>query len=129
MAWGSLESSAQLSLTGTHQTVQRSAADWGVTLNPGELAQVVLTYDPQATPTEDCEVLISRTADGTLYESDANALRYVIPREDDPSILSVEVVGVYGFRVRARLIDPDGTAGGDDTATLDVDVRRDGVSV
>jgi len=133
MAWGSLLSSTQLSLGASYSTVQRSAVDWEVTLNPGELAQVVLDYNPQATPTENCDVIISRTADGTLYESDGEAIRYIIEGDnaetDDPAIRTIEVVGCYGFKVRARLRDTDDTAGGTDTATLDVDIRLDGVSV
>lgn len=131
MAWGSLESSSQLSLSGSWQTVQRSAADWEVTLNPGELAVVTLEYNPQATPTEYLHVIISRTADGTLYESDNVApIRYVIQNDDDPGVLEVEVAGCYGFKIRAALFDTDGTAGGDDTgSTLDVDIRKDGVSI
>lgn len=78
MAWGSLESATQLSLSGTYATVQRSAADWEVTLNPGEIAQVMLDFNPQSTPTENCDIIISRTADGTTYESDGEALRYII---------------------------------------------------
>ncbi len=134
MAWGSLESSTQLSLTGSYQTVQRSAADWEVTLNPGELAQVVFDFNPEATPTENCDIIIQRTADGTLYESDGEALREIIEYDnsesDDPAVRSVTIAGVYGFRVRARLRDTDDTAGGDDSgSTLDVDVRKDGVSL
>lgn len=134
MAWGTLLSSTQLTLNGSYQTVQRSAADWEVTLNPGELAQVVLDFNPQATPTENCDIIISRTADGTTYESDGEALRYIIEavnaESDDPAIRSVEIVGCYGFKVRARVRDTDDTVGGDDTtSTLDVDIRLDGVSI
>lgn len=134
MAWGTLLSSTQLALTGTYQTVQRSAADWELTLNPGELAQVVFDYNPESTPTENCDIIISRTADGTLYESDGEALRYILSyanaESDDPVVRSIELVGVYGFKVRARLRDTDDTAGGDDTgSTLDIDVKLDGVSV
>lgn len=134
MAWGSLESATQLSLSGTYATVQRSAADWEVTLNPGEIAQVMLDFNPQATPTENCDVIISRTADGTTYESDGEALRYIIEaanrESDDPAIRSITIAGVYGFKIRARVRDTDDTAGGDDTgSTLDVDIRKDGVSI
>jgi len=78
MAWGTAEDSTQLTLTGTYQTVQRSAADWEVTLNPGEIAQVMLDFNPQATPTENGDIIIARTADGVTYESDGEALRYIV---------------------------------------------------
>lgn len=134
MAWGSLLSSTQLTLTSSYQTVQKDAADWEITLNPGEVAQVILDFNPEVTPTENCDVIISVTADGTLYESDGEAERRIIEysnREaDDPAIRSIEMVGVYGFKIRARTRDTDDTVGGDDSASsLDVDVRLDGVSI
>jgi len=131
MAWGSLGSSDSLTLSGSWQTVQQSSSDWEITLNPGEMAQVVLDYNPQSTPTEYCHVIIARTADGTLYESeDVAPMEYVIANDDDPGVLSVEVAGCYGFIVRAALFDTDGTAGGSDTgSTLNVDVRLNGVSL
>lgn len=134
MAWGPSLSSTQLSLTASYQTVQRSAADWEITLNPGEIAQVVFDFNPQATPTENCDIVIQLTPDGTLYESDGEAQREIIEYDnsenDDPAIRSVTIAGVYGFRIRARLRDPDDTAGGDDTSsTLDVDIRLDGVDI
>lgn len=131
MAWGTLLSSTQFALSGSWATVQKDAADWEVTLNPGELAQVVLDYNPQATPTEYCHVVISRTADGTLYETDNVApMHYIIRNTDDPGVLAIPVHGCYGFKIRAALFDTDGTAGGTDTgSTLDVDVRLDGVSI
>ena len=113
MAWGTLESSTQLTLGSAYATVQRSAADWEVTLNPGEIAQVMLDFNPQATPTENCDIIISRTADGTTYESDGEALRYIIEasnrESDDPAIRSITIAGVYGFKVRARVRDTDDT--------------------
>jgi len=133
MAWASLLSSTQLTLTGSYATVQKDAADWEVTLNPGEMAQVVLDFNPETTPTEDADIIIAKTADGTLYESDGEAERHIIEYDnvesDDPAVRSISVSGCYGFKVRARVRDPDDTAGGDDVAsTLDVDVRLDGVS-
>ena len=134
MAWGTIESSTQLSLTGSYQTLQRSAADWEITLNPGEIAQVMLDYNPEATPSENCDIIIQKTADGTLYESDGEAERHIIEYSnsegDDPAVRSVTIAGVYGFRIRARLRTPADAAGGSDSgSTLDVDVRKDGVSI
>lgn len=134
MAWGSLLSSTQLTLGASYSTVQRSAADWEITLNPGEIAQVVFDFNPQASATENCDIIIPLTADGTLYESDGEAQREIIefdnPESDDPAVKSVTIAGVYGFKVRARVRDTDDTAGGTDTtSTLDVDIRVDGVSI
>lgn len=134
MAWGSLLSSTQLALTSSYQTVQRSAADWEITLNPGEIAQVFFDYNPEATPSEDCDIIIQLTADGSLYESNGEAQRHIIEysnvESDDPAIRSVTIAGVYGFKISARLRDTDDTVGGDDTgSTLDVDIRLDGVSI
>lgn len=134
MAWGSLLSATQLSLSGSYQTVQRSAADWEITLNPGESAVVTLNYSRDATtPTEDCQVLIQRTADGTTYEGDELAPMVWLDEDDadgsNDVILTITVSHVWGFRIRARLRDDDDTAGGDDTATLDVDIVKNGISV
>lgn len=136
MAWGSLLSATQHDLDGAsaYETIQRSAADWEITLNPGELAQVVITYTAEATPTEDLDVIIPKTADGTTYESDGEAERHILllanSEADDPVIRSVTVVGVYGFQVRVRLRDTDDSAGGDDVGSFaDVDIRVDGVSI
>ena len=134
MAWGTAESSTQLTLTGSYQTVQRSAADWEITLNPGELAQVLFEFNPQASATENCDIVIQRTFDGTTYETDGEGLRYVIEHanreSEDPARRAIEIVGVYGFQVRARVRDTDDTAGGTDTtSTLDVDIRKDGVNI
>jgi hypothetical protein len=53
MAWGSVTTSAHMNLSGTFQTVQASAVDLKVELNPGERAHVQLAYEPQdSTPTE-----------------------------------------------------------------------------
>lgn len=134
MAWAALESATQLTLTGSYQTIQRSAADWEVTLDPGEIAQLMFDFNPQASATENCDIIIQLTPDGTIYESDGEAQRYIIEynnsESDDPAKRSVTIAGVYGFQIRARVRDTDDTAGGDDTSsTLDVDIRKDGVSI
>lgn len=136
MAWGSLLSATQHDLDGAsaYETIQRSAADWEITLNPGELAQVVIKYTPEATPSEDLDVIIPLTADGATYESDGEAQRHLIEyansESDDPVIRSITIAGVYGFMVRVRLRDTDDTAGGDDVGSVaDVDIRVDGVSI
>jgi hypothetical protein len=134
MAWGSLLSSTQLTLDENYDTVLRSAADWEIELNPGEIAQVIFDFNPEATPSENCDIIIPLTADGTLYESDGEAQRQIIEfsnsESDDPAVRSVTIAGVWGFKIRARVRDPDDTAGTDDTAsTLDVDIRIDGVSI
>lgn len=136
MAWGTLESSTQLALTGTYQTVQNpgDTGDWELTLNPGELATIMFDYNPEATPSENCDIIICATADGTLYESDGEAQREIIEfdnsENDDPAARGRTIAGEYGFIIRARLRDTDDTAGGDDIgSTLDVDIRKDGVSI
>lgn len=43
--------------------------------------------------------------------------------------MSVVVEGVYGFKIAARLIDPDGAAGGDDTASAVARVRKNGLDL
>lgn len=134
MAWGTKGTSTALTLTGSYQTVQESAADLEITLNPGELCQLILDVDFQTTPTENADILIQKSVDGTEWESDGEADRYIIEaanREtDDPAERSISVAGVYAIRFRARVRDTDDTAGGTDTtSTLTVHYRNDGVNV
>ena len=134
MAWGSKGTTSALTLDGNYDTVQESAADKEWTLNPGELAQIILDVDFQASPTENADIIIQKTVDGTEYESDGEADRYIIEaanREtDDPAERSISIAGCFGFRIRARVRDTDDTAGGGDTSTtLTVHYRLDGVSV
>jgi len=134
MAWGTKGTSTALTLGATYGTVQESAADKEWTLNPGELAQLIFDADFQTTPTENADIIIQKTVDGTEYESDGEAHRIIIEaanREtDDPAERSISITGCYGFRVRARVRDTDDTAGGTDTGTtLTVHYRLDGVSV
>lgn len=134
MAWGTKGASTELTLTGSYQTVQESAVDLEISLNPGELVQLMFDFDPQATPTENCDILVVKSVDGTTWESDGEADRYIIEctnrESDDPAILSREYAGVHTLRVRARVRDTDDTAGGTDTtSSLQVHYRLDGVSV
>ena len=58
MAWRAQINSTQLALTGSFQTVQESAADMELELDPFEEAHIQLEFNPQASPTELCEVII-----------------------------------------------------------------------
>ena len=130
MAWATLTTSDALTLSSSYQTVQESAADMEVSLNPGETAHLQLKFDPQATPTEWCEWAILASADGgTTYDTipfDAG----VIDDDTDPNIVTTLLRDVHTFKIQAKLIDTDGTAGGDDTAsTLTVLVRKNGIDL
>lgn len=129
MAWGSTTTSDSLSLGASMATFQASSVDLEVTLNPGERAHVQIDYDPQATPTEHCEWRVLATVDGTNYDDTAFLAGSIDKDASDPNALSFVVEGVYGFKLQARLIDTDGTDGGDDTATATAYVRKDGVSL
>lgn len=134
MAWGSKAATTPLTLTASYQTVQESAADKAWTLNPGELATLILDVDFETTPEEDADIIIVRSVDGTEYETDGEAERLIMSvsnREgDDPSGRHHVVAGCYGFKIRARTRDTDDTPGGDDVATtLTVHYRLDGVSL
>ncbi len=125
MAWGTSETSTALTLTSSWQTVQRSAADWEITLNPKETANVLLTYNPQASPTDTLEVAITKSPDqGTEWESDEYAFPISMGNTPDPGKIQIEVTGCRTFRIRARL-----TGATDTTSTLTVEVEKDGVSV
>lgn len=132
MAWGSVGTSDSLNLSSSFQTVQESASDLSISLNPGESAHVQLDYNPQdASPTENCLAVISASPDGgSNFDSDEHALyAEVLLNSEDPARRSLIVSGVHTFRIRAKLIDADGSDGGDDTATLTVRYRKNGISL
>lgn len=134
MSWGSKAATTALTLTSSYQTVQESAADKEWTLNPGEVATLILDVDLQATPTEDADIIVVRSVDGTEYESDGEAEQHVLGvsnrESDDPVERHIVVAGCHTFKVRARTRDTDDTAGGDDSGTtLTVHYRLDGVSL
>ena len=129
MAWGAVVESDSLSLTGSYQDVQDSAADMIVQLNPGEIAHVQFEYNPGAGPTEHCEVHVLSSPDGTNYDSvpyDAFTLSFT----PDPNLASLTVRGIRQFKIEAALVDTDGSAGGDDSgSTLIVRVIKNGVNL
>lgn len=134
MAWGTKGTSTALTLGAAYATVQESAADLEISLNPGEGCLVILDVDFQTTPTEDGDILIQRSVDGTEFESDGEAERHIISvanREtDDPAERSIWVDSCHTFRIRGRVRDTDDSAGGTDTtSTLTVHYRKNGISV
>ena len=133
MAWASPTGLDQLSLTSSYQIVEDGSVDYEETLNPGEIAQVVFDYNYTVVSSDEdgwCDILIEKTLDGTTYESEDKALRIILTTVDDPDIQSITIAGCYGFRIKARLRDNDDTVwSGDYTATLDTDIRKDGVNI
>lgn len=126
-AWGTIVNGTQLTLTSAYQTVQESSVDWELTLDPGDIAQITFEFTPEADPEENCDIIVPVTADGTLYESEGEAQRYILeyanPEGDDPVVRSITISGVYGFKIRARQRDTDDSPGTNDTTNaLDVDV-------
>jgi len=119
MAWASVETSDALTLSGSYQTVQKSTADWVQNLNPGESCVVTLKFDPQTTPTENVLVgFYSSPDDGTTYDSDDSPFMAVLLENgSDPNTRSLTVRGMEQFRLRAKLLNTDGTAGGTDTGS------------
>lgn len=133
MAWATKGTSTALTLTGSYQTVQESAVDLEISLNPGEGAIVIFDVDFQTTPTEDCDLLIVKSVDGTEYETDGEAKRHIIEvanrESDDPAERSAWVTDCHTFEIRARVRNTDDTAGGTDTSsTLTVHYRLNGIS-
>jgi hypothetical protein len=129
MSWGSVTTSDTLNLTGSFQDFEVSSVTYAETLNPGERAHVQLEYDPQASPTEHLEWALYATPDGTSYDATPLHVGSVDKDLADPNAISLIVEGVYGFKVAGRLVDPDGTDGGDDTASAVLRVRKDGVNL
>lgn len=134
MVWGTKGTSAPLTLGAGYSIIQESAADLEISLNPGESCQLIFDVDFQASPTEDADIVINKSVDGTEFESDGESDRYIMQaanREtDDPAELSVTITGCHTFRIKGRVRDTDDTAGGDDTgSTLTVHYRKDGISI
>lgn len=130
MAWQGLVTSTALTLSGSLQTVQLAAADMEHELKSLEEAHIQFLVDFQTTPTEDVEIRIM-TAPEDLASAVFDTEPYqtiVIRQGNDPARQSVVLRGVRAFRFDAQVIDPDGTAGGDDTSsTLVVKHRRNNV--
>lgn len=122
MGWGTKGTSDALTLDGSYDDILESASPLEITLSSyGDVCQIILDVDFQGTPTEDCDVVILRSVDGTEYETVGEGERHIISvanREtDDPAERSVWVDECYSFMVYARVRDTDDTAGGDDTGT------------
>lgn len=133
MAWDSIGTSTALTLTGSYQTVQESAVDLEIELNPGEGFSVILDVDFQTTPTEDCDFLIVKSPDGSEYETDGEAERGIIEvanrESDDPAKRHIWITDCRFFQIRARVRNTDDTAGGTDTTTtLTVHYAGNGIS-
>lgn len=130
--WDTYQSSDALNLSGVYQTFQLSTLDWVTTLKPGELASIDIEYDAQnTTPTENLDVVIEVSGNGTKWETPGEAQRHILAydnSESDPDpVRNVTMTGVYAFRVKGRLRTPTDTVGGADTATAYVHIRKDGV--
>lgn len=131
MAWQAVQTATQLALTGSLQTVQESAADIIIALDPYEIAHVQLNYTAEATPTEDCLVnILASTADGATNPDDVPFMSVVIPFvASTAQRKSISITGLRSFTIEAALLDTDGSAGGDDVgSTLDVTIRSNGVN-
>lgn len=129
--WRGKGDSAVLTLSGSFQTIQQDSADLELLLNPAELVQMIFEFNPQASATENCEIIIPKTVDASVWETDGQADRYIMlhtnRESDDPARWSREYAGVYGVKIRARLLDTDGTPGGTDTtSTLKIHYNLDG---
>ena len=87
-----------------------------------------------SSPSEDCQVIFVASADGgTTWDSDETPFMMVWLDEDDADgsddvFKTVIVEGVERFKMRCRLRDDDDTAATPETAQLNVDVKKDGVS-
>ena len=136
MAWSLATTSDILTLTGSYQTVQRSGADMVITLNPGETANIMLEFSPQAPPTENCDVAILTSGDGTKFDVPSEVTRHILSFQDRDGntltsvVRNVEVAGVQMIKIQARVRDTDDTIGGTDTSsTLVASYTTDGVSI
>lgn len=131
MTWQAVQTATQLALTGTLQTVQESAADIEIPLNPYEVVHVQINYTAEASPTEDCLVnILASTADDAANPDDVPYMSVVVPfLASTAQRKSISVTGVRSFTIEAALLDTDGSPGGDDVgSTLDITIRSNGVA-
>lgn len=105
VGWGTNLDSASLTLTSSYQTIQRSAADWEIDLEPNQIASVLVKFDPQPTPADDLEIVFAKSLDGgTDYESDALAWGFTVENSLDPAHKGTALHGAEyrRFRMRAK---------------------------
>ena len=125
MAWSAVTTSDSLTLISYWQTVLVSAAAMEISLNPGELASLLVKYNPKASPTDTLVVAFPVSVDGgTDWESDDVAYQFGVDNGADPHHVATVVSGVPLFRVRAKL-----SGATDTTSTLVVEYKLDGVSL
>jgi hypothetical protein len=119
MAWGSDTAATQLSSITTEQFF-----DQVPTLNPRETAQVQVSVDFPASPTDHAVVAVYTTLDDTSEVWDLiPMMEFLLENTTDPNRISFLVTGVYKFRVGVR------RSGSTDTITsADLSLRKDGVN-
>lgn len=134
VGWGGVSASTSLALNGTWQVVQDpgNTADWEIALAPNQIAVCTFRYDVDATaPSELCRAACCPAADAGSDYDDAETAPFqaTLPFEDSQGTdyatvtKTIVVEGVPSFIIRAKLFDPDGTDGGDDSAALVVEVN------
>lgn len=124
MAWAAVATSLQLTLTSSWQTIQATGpVDMVTTLNPRELAQVMIEADFQATPTDDAEFQILSSPDGGTTWDTSPIIPGSISNGTDPARVTVMIVGLERFKVQMK------QTGSTDTINKGkIFVRQDGVS-
>ena len=126
MNWEAETTSDALTLSGSYQVVQAAAADMVIDLTPNETLSVTIKFDPQALPTEHCVVLVEESVEAT--PANWGTVTEFIVSNDSPNMAQRLFQGHRRLRFRGKLIDTDGTVGGDDTtSTLTVIAAGNGV--
>jgi len=118
MAWGSKTQIAS-GVSATSTETYSSA----ITLNPRELAHVQVKADFPTSPTDHLEVSVYTTLDDSSETwDDVPIYAFQISNTSDPSVASIQLSGLYKFRLGFK------ATGSTDTITVDAWVRKDGVS-
>ncbi len=93
-------------------------------LNPGESVEVHIEGNPPASPTGDAQINLYGTLDDTSENWDDTPFQsLIVPSSPDPSKVSFSIYGRYKVRVGAIILVAS------ETWTMDMEFRRDGVSV
>jgi len=133
--WTARQESFNNPLTSSFTDISETATvngAWEIELQPGESTALVIEFKPKLSATENCQFAILRgTKDdtGNVYDSIDHV--DIFEMNFDQSLTKfLYVSGCSIFKIQARLVDIDGSAGFDDVndSTIKVYIQKDGIT-
>lgn len=124
MAWAGSTTGNSTNISNTTFTdLPSDGATVLVSLNPREIAHVMVEVNFAATPTDDADVRVLSSVDnGTEFDTSPIIGPIRIDNGTDPARISFMVMGVRSFKVQGA------NTGSTDTHAYVVEVNKDGVS-